>query len=203
MPRGALTHSMRSRSRTRVRRRFGALVVCVACMVCVAASLAFVARGQELGGGIPANARIDRLRVSKSAGVLEAFAGDARIATLRAAMGRGGSGPKRMEGDGRTPEGSYTIDSRHRSREFHRFLHVSYPNAQDRARYREGRRDGTIPRGVGIGGDIGVHGTPAWASLIPFNTQVGWTEGCIAVSSPEAEQLYRAVLPDAAIEIVP
>lgn len=198
----SLISTMSTSTRARTRKLLGAGALILACAACVGGSLSFMVRAQDQLAGL-ANARIDRLRVSKSAGVLEAFAGPTRVAALRAAMGRGGSGPKRMEGDGRTPEGSYTIDSRHRSRQFHRFLHVSYPNAQDRARYREGRRDGSIPRGVGIGGDIGVHGTPSWASLIPFNTEVGWTEGCIAVSSPEAEQLYRAVLPDAVIEIVP
>jgi murein L,D-transpeptidase YafK len=201
MVRRTLTTSMRPR--TRFGRWLGAGALVVACVVCVSAGLSFVASGQDLGGSIPANTRIDRLRVSKSGRILEAFSGTTRVVRLRAAMGRGGSGPKRMEGDGRTPEGSYTIDSRHRSRDFHRFLHVSYPNAQDRVRYREGRRDGSIPRGTGIGGDIGVHGTPEWASLIPFSQEVGWTEGCIAVSSPEAEQLYRAVVPDAVIEILP
>lgn len=197
------TSTMSTFTRTRARKLLGAGALILACAACVGGSLSFMVRAQDQAANLPANARIDRLRVSKSARVLEAFTGATRVATFRAAMGRGGSGPKRMEGDGRTPEGSYTIDSRHRSREFHRFLHVSYPNAQDRERYREGRRDGTIPRGVGIGGDIGVHGTPSWASLIPWSREVGWTEGCIAVSSAEAEQLYRAVLPDAAIEIVP
>lgn len=199
----SLISTMSTSTRTRARKHLGAGALILACAACVGASLSFLVRAQDHTANLPADTRIDRLRVSKSEGVLQAFAGPTLVASFRAAMGRGGSGPKRMEGDGRTPEGSYTIDSRHRSREFHRFLHVSYPNAQDRARYREGRRDGTIPRGVGIGGDIGVHGTPAWASLIPFNTEVGWTEGCIAVSSPEAEQLYRAVVPDAVIEIVP
>ncbi len=203
MPQRALSSRVRPLHRRTALRRLAALGLVAACAACVSASLAFVARGQDLGGSIPANTRIDRLRVSKSGRLLEAFSGATRVVSFRAAMGRGGAGPKRMEGDGRTPEGRYTIDSRHRSRDFHRFLHVSYPNADDRVRYREGRRDGSIPRGVGIGGDIGVHGTPAWAGLIPFSTEVGWTEGCIAVSSPEAEQLYRAVLPDAVIEIVP
>jgi murein L,D-transpeptidase YafK len=99
--------------------------------------------------------------------------------------------------------GHYRIDSRHHSREFHRFLHVSYPNRADRERYRAGRRDGSIPAGTGIGGDIGVHGTPSWAALIPFSRDVGWTEGCIAVASNQAEQLYDAVVPNAAIEILP
>ena len=199
----ALNVRMRTAPRTRLGRRLCASALVAACVVCVVGGVVYVGRAQELGGSIPAHTPIDRLRVSKSEGVLQAFSGTALVTTFRAAMGRGGLGPKRMEGDGRTPEGSYLIDSRHRSRQFHRFLHVSYPNVQDRARYREGRRDGTIPRGVGIGGDIGVHGTPAWAALIPFSREVGWTEGCIAVSSPEAEQLYRGVVSDAAIEIVP
>jgi murein L,D-transpeptidase YafK len=167
-------------------------------------SLLLVAEAQDAQPvQVPAHARIDRLEVSKSGRTLRVFQEGALVAEFRAATGRGGLGPKRMEGDGRTPEGLYRIDSRHRSREFHRFLHVSYPNSVDRQRYREGRRDGTIPPGVGIGGDIGVHGTPSWAALIPFSREVGWTEGCIAIGSDEVSQLFRSVVPNASIEIRP
>ncbi|MCA9577296.1 MAG: L,D-transpeptidase family protein [Polyangiales bacterium] len=173
-------------------------------LACAAVTRALVVEAQaSTPTPMPPGARVDRLLVRKADRTLQAFSGDRLVATFRAAMGRGGLGPKRMEGDGRTPEGQYRIDSRHHSREFHRFLHVSYPNREDRARYRAGRRDGTIPAGTGIGGDIGVHGTPSWAALIPFSREVGWTEGCIAIASNEAQQLYEAVVPDAPIEILP
>ena len=119
-------------------------------------------------------------------------------------FGQGGLGPKRWEGDLRTPEGSYRIDRRHRSRQFLRFLHVSYPNREDRRRYRRLSAEGTVPEGAGIGSAIGVHGQPqmAMGGLVGV-LGLNWTAGCIAVRDREILDLYRAVVPNARIEITP
>lgn len=153
-------------------------------------------------GPLPRAARIDRLVVDKSEHTMEAYRRGRLLKVYRVAIGSGGMGVKRWEGDGRTPEGAYRIDRRHHSRDFHRFLHVSYPNRTDRVRYRELVAGGQVPTDeegepVGIGGAIGIHGTP---SLVP-RLMRNWTAGCIAVSDSEAEELYRAVVPNARIEI--
>jgi murein L,D-transpeptidase YafK len=41
------------------------------------------------------------------------------------ALGRDPRGPKRREGDGRTPEGVYTLDWRNPNSQFHRAIHIS------------------------------------------------------------------------------
>jgi murein L,D-transpeptidase YafK len=151
--------------------------------------------------GIPAHVRVDRLVVYKDDNRMEAYAGDALLRTYRVAVGVGGAGDKQYEGDNRTPVGTYAIDSRHRSRQFHRFLHVSYPNREDRRRYRAARRAGEVPEGRGIGSAIGIHGTPT--SVFGLRSLFNWTAGCIAVSNEEAEELYRAVRDDAVIEVRP
>lgn len=145
---------------------------------------------------------VDRLVVRKGEHVLEAWSGERRLTSYRVAIGSGGAGPKRFEGDGRTPEGRYRIDRRHHSRAFHRFLHVSYPNAADRRAYRDGIRSGVIARGTGIGGDIGIHGEPR-GFLGGQHKLIDWTAGCVAVDDDEIEELYRAVRPGAVVEILP
>lgn len=152
---------------------------------------------------LPLGARVDRLVAHKGAHRLEAYAGDRLLATYRIAIGAGGGGPKRWEGDRRTPEGVYRIDRRHPSRRYHRFLHVSYPSDEDRRRYDALRARGEVPEGTGIGGDIGVHGEPRGEELHRLDLSSDWTEGCIAVSDPEIEELYEAVVRDAVIEIRP
>lgn len=145
---------------------------------------------------------VDRLVIRKADHVLDAFAGDRLLRRYRVALGSGGAGPKRMEGDGRTPVGRYRIDRRSRSRAFHRFLHVSYPNAEDRRAYREARARGEIPRGTGIGGDIGIHGeSRSWVGA-PHKL-VDWTAGCIALDDEEIEELFVAVRPNAVVVIEP
>lgn len=152
---------------------------------------------------LDASVRIDKLIAYKSERRLEAYSGSRLVRTYRIAIGSGGAGPKQYEGDRRTPEGTYRIDRRHHSRRYHRFLHISYPNADDRRRYRELRARGEVPEGAGIGSAIGIHGQsrdPAEQALGP---DTNWTAGCIAVSDEEIEELYRAVVPNAVIEIRP
>ena len=106
-------------------------------------------------------------------------------------------GPKEREGDERTPEGSYRITSKVRTPRFHRFLGISYPNAQDRAHARK--------KGIRrIGGGIGIHGTRAdfataarvWTRLASATGLAGvWgpTDGCIGLSNEDVEVLDKHV----------
>ena len=156
---------------------------------------------------LPEGVRITRLVVDKSEGRMWAFAGDEEVGVYQVGVGYGGLGPKRWEGDGRTPEGTYRIDERHRSENFHRFLHVSYPDGEDRRRYRALRAQNEVPmegaRPVGIGGAIGIHGTGSNLVARLFGRSVNATQGCIMVSNAEAEELFAAVIPGATIEIRP
>ena len=173
--------------------------------VAILGLVALVAAASLARSDAPAIARVDRLVVDKSARRLVAYDGEREVARMRVAIGFGGAGPKRFEGDGRTPEGTYRIDRRHVSRDYHRFLHVSYPNAVDRRRYRELAEAGEVPRDadgelVGIGGAIGVHGTGG-NDWVPVGLRS--TLGCVMVDDDEAEALYEAVVDGAVIEIRP
>ena len=145
---------------------------------------------------------IDKIVIYKGRHRLEAWAGARVVKAYRVAIGRGGAGPKRYEGDNKTPEGSYRVSRRFVSASFHRFLHLSYPNAEDRRAFARGQRDGSIPRGARIGGAIGIHGEKRGLRVLPHKW-VDWTQGCIAVDNPEIEELYRAVKPMAVVEIRP
>ncbi len=164
-------------------------------------SLALVAAGcwsaiaQPRAPRLAVGAVFDRLVVYKGEGRMEAYGRGTLLRSYDVAVGSGGAGPKRYEGDRRTPEGEYLIDSRHHSHRFHRFLHVSYPNAEDRRRFHELRRAGQVPEGRGIGSAIGIHGQPTHP--LGFLTFGDWTAGCIAVSDAEAEELYEHVAPNA------
>jgi murein L,D-transpeptidase YafK len=89
-------------------------------------------------------------------------------------------GPKRREGDGRTPEGPYYIDRRNPNSSYYLSLGISYPNAQDVALAQA--------MGVSPGGNIFIHGTPR------EKRRAGdWTAGCIAVTNREMEDIYAMV----------
>jgi len=160
--------------------------------------------GRARADGTPALPRgsVDRIVIDKSDHTLSVFAGDRLLRRYTVAIGSGGIGPKRFEGDGHTPEGLYRIDQRHRSRAFHRFLHVSYPNADDRAAFARAVRDGSVEPGASIGGDIGIHGEARGFEGAPHKL-VDWTAGCVALDNDEIEELYAAVRDNAVVDIRP
>lgn len=141
-------------------------------------------------------ATADRILVFKGDRRLELVTGGETLKSYRVALGRAPKGPKTQQGDGRTPEGKYVIDSRKRNSDFHRALHVSYPNAEDRRRARQ--------RGVSPGGAIMIHGMKNGLGWIGRLHQfVDWTNGCIAVTNEEIEEIWRAVPNGTEVEIRP
>ena len=138
----------------------------------------------------------DCVLVEKAERRLTLFHGEGVLKTYRVALGREPVGPKQREGDGRTPEGSYVIAGRKADSAFHRALRISYPNQGDLAR---ARAAGQPP-----GGDIMIHGLKnglGW--LGPLHTSSDWTEGCIAVTNEEIEEIWEAVPDGTAVEIRP
>ena len=105
-------------------------------------------------------------------------------------------GPKTRQGDHKTPEGVYVLDSRNAHSRFHKSIHISYPNAIDR---REARGQGVSP-----GGDVFVHGLPNGYGWVGASHRVkDWTDGCIAVTNEEMEEIWSAVADGTRIEIRP
>jgi murein L,D-transpeptidase YafK len=122
--------------------------------------------------------------------------GDRVLRDYAVALGRSPEGPKRHYLDGRTPEGRYLIDARTEASAYHRALHISYPNADDVA---FAQRAG-IPPGEGVM----IHGLPngeRWVS----DTHRGydWTNGCIAVTDDEMDEIWELVDDGTPIEIRP
>ena len=118
------------------------------------------------------------------------------VREFRVALGEQPVGPKRRAGDGRTPEGQYRIDARHRHSRYHRALRISYPSSADRA---AARRSGHAP-----GGAIMIHGLPAGAGWIGrHHVGLDWTRGCIAVSNEEIDEIWELVADGTPIEIQP
>ncbi len=161
------------------------------------AALAIGAPGWELRASpLPGGTTADLIVVDKSDRVLTLYRHGRVLKSYRVALGSQPIGPKQQAGDGRTPEGRYTIDSRRRDSAFHRALHVSYPNAGDRKAARR--------RGVSPGGDIMIHGLKnGMGALGPLHRLSDWTRGCIAVTNDEIEEIWRVVPDGTPIEIRP
>jgi murein L,D-transpeptidase YafK len=112
------------------------------------------------------------------------------LKTYDVALGFAPVGHKQVEGDGRTPEGTYRISHKNPKSSFHLSLGISYPNNADRA---YARSIGESP-----GGDIFIHGGPTQRIF-----QKDWTAGCIAVTNRQMEVIYSMVNPGTPIHILP
>lgn len=118
------------------------------------------------------------------------------LKTYKIALGGNPIGPKERQGDSKTPEGVYIIDSRNRNSQYHLSLRISYPNEKDKKRAKE--------LGVSPGGDIMIHGIKNGLSWVgDLHTGVDWTKGCIAVSDEEIEEIDRLVPIGTIVEIRP
>ena len=118
--------------------------------------------------------------VNKGARRLYLLSGATALRGFDIELGNNPIGPKRTEGDGRTPEGVYVVDRRNPNSEYHLSVGISYPNPQDIA-YAQAL-------GAPPGGDIFIHGTPR-----EKRRSRDWTAGCIAVSDREIEDIYAMV----------
>jgi murein L,D-transpeptidase YafK len=133
---------------------------------------------------------VDRVVVNKSRRELLLLSGESVVRAYRIALGRDPVGHKQQEGDGRTPEGRYSVDRRNPRSKYHLSLHISYPNAADCDRARAA--------GVDPGGDIMIHG------LKPgVDHPADWTQGCIAVTDAEMDEIWELVSDGTAVEISP
>lgn len=134
---------------------------------------------------------VTRIVVMKEDRRMYLMHGDEILEKYKIELGFAPTGDKKIEGDGKTPEGRYYIDRRNPRSAFHLSLGISYPNAQDRA---EAAALGKPP-----GGDIFIHGRAK------KNRGKGpdWTAGCISVKDGQMEKIYAMVNNGTVIDIFP
>jgi murein L,D-transpeptidase YafK len=141
----------------------------------------------------------DQVVIKKSTRMLYLYSGQDVYKRYHVSLGKVAVGAKAFEGDMKTPEGRYILDWRQFSPQYNKSIHVSYPNEQDRANARQ--------YGVSAGGMIMIHGTPTSWSLSPLGDWLpmllDWTEGCIAMSNDDMEEVWERVADGTPIWIVP
>ena len=150
-----------------------------------------------------------RILIEKAARRLTLFRDDGSALAFRAALGRAPAGPKRAEGDMKTPEGVYHVCVRNEKSKYHLALGLSYPSPEDaRAAFADGRidaaaRDAVIRAGEAgrrppwdtpLGGFIMIHGGGA---------QSDWTAGCVALEDADMDVLWPLCPLGTPVEIVP
>ncbi|GAA2861171.1 L,D-transpeptidase family protein [Aminobacter niigataensis] len=139
---------------------------------------------------------VDLVRVDKSDRLMELMSGEKIVRSYAVALGANPVGHKRQEGDERTPEGRYVLDWRNPESAFTKSIHISYPNANDKA--------AAMRAGVDPGGMIMIHGQSKgfgwWSWLMQM---FDWTNGCIAVTDEDMAEIWQMVENGTPIEINP
>lgn len=154
-----------------------------------------------VSAGVPANVpasliQADKVVVLKSKRLMLLLSHGEILRAYRVALGKQPVGPKTAAGDKKTPEGIYILDTRKADSKFHKAIHISYPSESD-AIYAQ--RNGASP-----GSDIMIHGLPDDLKHIgPLHRYIDWTDGCIAVTNPEIEEIWKLVPDGTLIEIKP
>ncbi len=147
--------------------------------------------------------KADRIVISKSRRRLYLLHDHYLMKEYNVAFGFGFlDGAKAQEKDGRTPEGVYKIEAKNPNSKYHLALKISYPNAEDLAFAKK--------IGVRPGGNIMIHGFPSSEvdGLIPaeiseIHPLVDWTQGCVAVTDQQIEEIYKSVQVGTNVEICP
>jgi murein L,D-transpeptidase YafK len=169
-----------------LRTAFAFVVVSCVAVPCLAASRSVK----------PVEIKADHILVLKSERTLILMHDGKPLKTYKVALGGEPVGPKTRRGDHKTPEGTYTIDRRNIHSQYHRALHVSYPSVADAANARKLH--------ASPGGDIMIHGLPNGMGWVGSAHRArDWTDGCIAVTDEEIDEIWKLVPDGTPVEIKP
>lgn len=135
-------------------------------------------------------ASVDCIEIIKHQRVMNLIRDDKIVKAYKISLGRTPKGAKREEGDKKTPEGRYFIKRKNPLSSYYLALEISYPNPEDK---RRAERLGRNP-----GNNIMIHGLPSYLGYLPHflqktQTWMDWTQGCIAVTNKEMEEIYQEV----------
>jgi len=143
-----------------------------------------------------AEREVDFVLVDKSEKKMYLLSEGRRLKEYHVVFGGKPEGHKQQEGDERTPEGKYVLDYKKSDSSFYKSIHISYPNEEDKAKAEK--------MGVSPGGLIMIHGQKNGLGWLSWLMQrFNWTDGCIAVTNSEMDEIWQLVKVGTPIEIRP
>ena len=109
-------------------------------------------------------------------------------------------GDKMMQGDRKTPEGTFTITEKRKHNKWNKIMMLDYPTKESYAKFNQRKATGLIPANAKIGGSIAIHGT--WPNDdYMIDDYRNWTLGCISMKNSHLDELYK-VLPAGAKVVI-
>jgi murein L,D-transpeptidase YafK len=158
--------------------------------------LALGLSGKAPAQSVSATERADTILIVKHERKLYLLRDNSPLRSYRVALGLSPTGAKEREWDFRTPEGSYIVDFRQEHSHYFKALHISYPSSTDLKR--------SASQHLSPGRDIFIHGEPNLPNKPDsyYKTR-DWTNGCIALSNEDLQDVWNHTAVQARVEIVP
>ena len=150
-----------------------------------------------------------RLIVDRKNYQIRLYSDSTLIKTYKAVFGKTAGDVKTSKEDNITPIGEYRICSVDTTSKFHKFLKLNYPNVHDAAEayvrhyitrdeYEAinlaNKRNECSPVETRLGAGIGIHGIGTYDIIfrnLPFS--FNWTNGSIAISNKNIDEIYSVV----------
>ena len=165
-------------------------------LTCSCAALFLVASALSATTSKADQIYVDKVLVKKSRREMYLLSGDTVVRSYHIALGANPTGDKQRRGDERTPEGTYTLDFKNPNSAYYKSIHISYPGPEDIRR--------AMRQGVDPGGEIMIHGQKnGYRMFARENQRFDWTEGCIAVTDRDMDEIWKLVPIGTTIEIDP
>jgi len=140
--------------------------------------------------------RADTILIVKHERKLYLLRDNSPLRSYRIALGLSPAGAKEHEWDFRTPEGSYIVDFRQEHSHYFKALHISYPSPTDLKR--------SSALHLPAGRDIFIHGEPNQPTKpVSYYKTRDWTNGCVALSNEDLQDVWNLTVGQTRVEIVP
>ena len=130
--------------------------------------------------------------VDKTDYELQVFDEEGWYATYPVVFGNKSLADKMVEGDRKTPEGSFKIVNKRPHDKWHKIMALDYPNKESWEKFKQRKAKGIIPANAKIGGGIAIHGTWPNDDLV-VDDYTNWTQGCIALRNEDLDEIFTYI----------
>jgi murein L,D-transpeptidase YafK len=133
-----------------------------------------------------------RIVIDKSDYELRVYDAEGWLSTYPVVFGNRDQSDKVMEGDRRTPDGTFHVVAKKNHKEWGGFMLLDYPNEESIQRFNERKKEGLVPANAKVGGGIGIHGTRSHEEYA-VDKYLNWTNGCISLKYSDIFELYQMI----------
>lgn len=130
--------------------------------------------------------------VDKSEYELQVYDDEGWYATYPVVFGSKSLDDKMMEGDRKTPEGTFKIINKRPHNKWHKIMGLDYPTKESWEKFKQRKAQGAIPAKAKIGSGIAIHGTWPNDNLV-VDDYTNWTQGCVSLRNEDLDEIFEFI----------